>query len=140
MRFDQVGTQFPQRPTPIRLPDLARRLLRQPRDVGFLAGRQAGGRAGRLQLPHSLDPGGRKRAQVRVNRIHVHALRGRDLQRAHLHAVEQQHLRPALLVGIRQLNHQLAQSANFARARATRCQWTGHGVASWSEASHSNNN
>jgi hypothetical protein len=139
MRFDQVGTQFPQRPTPIRLPDLAGRLLCQPRDMGLLAGRQTGRRAGGLQQPDSPDPGSRKRAQVRVHRIHMHALGSRNLQRAHPHAVEHQGLRSALLVAIRQLSHLLAQPANFARARATRGQWTGHGVASWSEARHSNN-
>jgi hypothetical protein len=130
MRFDQVGTQLPQRPAPIRLSDLAWRLIRQLHDTGFLAGRDPRRRASRLQLRNGPDPGRRKRLQIRIDRIDMHTLRGCDLQGAQPHAVEQQGLRPALLVAIHQAGHQLAQPANFARARATDVQWTGHGLAS----------
>lgn len=130
MRFDQVGTQLPQRPAPIRLPDLARRLIRQLHDAGFLAGRDPRRPASGLQLLNGSDPGRRKRLQICIDRIDMHALRDCNLRWAQPHAVEQQGLRPALLVAIRQAGHQLAQPAHFARGGATDFQWTSHGVAS----------
>jgi hypothetical protein len=130
MRFDQVGTQLPQRPAPIRLPDLARRLIRQLYDATFLAGRDPRWRASGLQLLNGPDPGRRKRLQIRVDRIDMHTLRCRNFQRAQAHAVEQQGLRPALLVAIDRTSHQLTQPANLARARTTDVQRTRHGVAS----------
>jgi hypothetical protein len=130
MRFDQVGTQFPQRPAPIRLPDLARRLIRQLHDAGFLAGGEPGRCASGLQLRDGRDPGRRKRLQIRVDRVDMHTLRRRNFQRAQAHAVEQQCFRSALLMAVRQASHQLAQTPHFARGRATDVQWTCHGVAS----------
>lgn len=130
MGFDQVGTQLPQRPAPIRLPDLARRLIRQLHDAGFLAGRDPRRRASRLQLLNGPDPGRRKRLQIRVDRIDMHPLRSRNFQRAQAHAIEQQGLRPALLMPIDPTRHQLTQPANLARGRATDVQWTCHGIAS----------
>jgi hypothetical protein len=130
MRFDQVGTQLPQRPAPIRLPDLARRLIRQLHDAGFLVGRDPRRPASRLQLLNGPVPGRRKRLQVRIDRIDMHPLRRRNFQRAQAHAVEQQGLCPPLLVAIDPTRHQLTQPANFARAWATDVQWTRHGVAS----------
>jgi hypothetical protein len=130
MRFDQVGPQLPQRPAPIRLPDLARRLLRQLHDAGFLAGRDPRRSAGGLQLLNGPDLGRRKRLQIRVDRVDMHALRRRNFQRAQPHAIEHQRLRAALLMAIDSTSHQLTQLANFARGRATDIQWTRHGVAS----------
>lgn len=130
MRFDQVDPQLPQRPAPIWLPDLARRLNRQLHDAGFLAGCDPRQRASRLQLLNGLDPGRRKRLQIRVDRVDMHTLRRRNFQRAQAHAIEQQGLRPALLMAIDPTPHQLTQPANFARGRTTDVQWTRHGVAS----------
>lgn len=130
MRFDQVGAQLPQRPAPVRLPNLARRLIRQLHDAGCLAGRELRRPASRLQLLNGPHPGRRKRLQIRVDRIDMHPLRRRNFQRAQAHAVEQQGLRAALLVAIDPTSHQLTQPANLARARATDVQWTRHGVAS----------
>lgn len=130
MRFDQIGTQLPQRPAPIRLPDLARRLIRQLHDAGFLAGGDPRWPASGLQLLNRPDPLRRKRLQIRVDRIDMHPLRRRNFQRAHAHAIEQQGLRPALLVAIDPTRYQLTQSANLARGRATDVQWTRHGLAS----------
>jgi hypothetical protein len=139
MRFDQVGAQLPQRPTAIGLAHLTGRLLRQLHDAGFVAGGQPRGCSRRLQLLDGLDPGRCKGVQVRVDGIDMHALRRRNSQRAQAHAIEQQGLRPALLVAIDPTRHQFTQLANLARARATDVQWTRHGVASSSEARHSNN-
>lgn len=119
MRFDQVGTQLPQRPAPIRLPNLARRLIRQLHDASFLAGRDPRRRASRLQLLNGPDPGCRKRLQICVDRVGMHTLRHRNFQRAQAHAVEQQGFRPALLMAIDPARHQLTQPANFARGRTT---------------------
>jgi hypothetical protein len=119
MRFDQVGTQLPQRPAAIRLADLAGRLFRQQHYAGFLAGGQPRGRARGLQLRDGPDPGRCKGVQVRVDGIDMHALRGGNLQWAQAHAIEQQGLRPALLVAIGHTRHQVTQSTNFARGRAT---------------------
>jgi len=130
MCFDQVGTQLPQRPAPIRLPDLARRLIRQLDDAGYLAGCDPRRRASRLQLRDRPEPGRRKRLQIRVDGVDVHPLRRRNFQRAQTHAVQQQGLRPPLLVAIDTTRHQLTQPANLARGRATDVQWTRHGVAS----------
>jgi hypothetical protein len=130
MSFDQVGTQLPQRPAPIRLPDLARRLIRQLHDAGFLAGRDPRRPASRLQLLNGPDPGRRKRLQIRVDRVDMHPLRRRNFQRAQAHAVQQQGLRPALLVAIGPTRHQLTQPPHLARGRTTDVQWTRHGVAS----------
>lgn len=87
MRFDQVGAQLPQRPAPIRLTNLARRLIRQLHDAGFLAGRDPWRRTSRLQLLNGPDPGRRKRLQIRVDCVDMHPLRRRNLQRAQAHAV-----------------------------------------------------
>ena len=130
MRFDQVGTQLPQRPASIRQSDLARRLIRQLHDAGFLAGRDPRRRASGLQLRDRPDPGRRKRLQIRVDRIDMHPLRRRYFQRAQPHAIEQQHFRAALLVAVDPTRHQFTQPANLARGRATDVQWTRHGVAS----------
>jgi hypothetical protein len=88
MRFDQVGTQFAQRPAPIRLPDLAWRLLRQLRDAVHLAGGNARGRASRLHLGHRRDAGRRKGMQIGINRVNMHALRLSNQQRVEPHAVQ----------------------------------------------------
>jgi hypothetical protein len=130
MRFDQVGTQLPQRPAPIRQSNLARRLIRHRHDAGFLAGGDPRRRASGLQLLNGPNPGRRKRLQIRVDRIDMYPLRRRDFQRAQAHAVEQQGLRPALLVAIDPTRHQFVQLANLARGRATDVQWTRHGTAS----------
>jgi hypothetical protein len=130
MRFDQVGTQFSQRPAPIRLPDLARRLLCQLHDAGFLVGGQPRGRSRRLQLRDGPDPDRRKGVQVRINSVDMRTLRRRNFQGAHAHAIKQQGLRPALLVAIDPTRHQPTQTAHFARSRATNIQWTGHDCAS----------
>jgi hypothetical protein len=130
MRFDQISAQFPQRPARIRLPHLARRLIRQAHDGGFLASGQSRRRSCGLPLRHPTDPSRRKRFQIGVDRVDMHALRFRDLQGAQPHAVEHQRLRPTLLVGIRQASHQLAQPVNFDRGRATDFQSTSHGIAS----------
>jgi hypothetical protein len=139
MSFDQVGTQLAERPTPIRLADLARRLFRQLRDAVHLTGAYACGRAARLQVGHRCRPSGRKSMQIGVDRVDMHALRLSNLQRVEPQAVQQQAFRAALLVAISQAIQLPLQLLDFACLRAANVQWASHGLASWSETGHSNN-
>ena len=121
------------------MPDLAWRLLRQLRDTAHLAGGDTGGRASGLQLGHGGDPGTRKGMQIGIDRVDMHALGLRDPQRVKPHAVQQQGLRATLLVGISPAGQPLLQLLDFGGLRTADIQWTSHGLASWSEAGHSNN-
>ena len=84
---DQIGTQLAQRPAPVWLSDFPRRLIRQLHDTDCLAGGDPRRCASGLQLLNGLDPDRRKRFQIRIDRVDMHALRRCNLQWAQPHAV-----------------------------------------------------
>lgn len=139
MFLDQVAAQLAQRPATIGQPDHRRRLIRQSHHFGNLSGSDLGRRTRRPQPLHGADPRLFKRVQVRVDRVGMHALRLGDRQRVQPHTVEDQGFSAALLLPVGQASDALSQLSNFEGRRSANSQWTSHGIASLSEACHSNN-
>lgn len=140
MLLDQIHTQLPQRPAPIRQTHLLRRLFSQPYHLAYLGCRNATRRTATSQLLDGFQSQSLERMQIRVNCIGMDSLRHSNLQGLQSHPIQDQRLGPPSLMWINQLEDAFTQLLDFSSRWTMNFQQACHDNTSLSEACHSNSN
>lgn len=138
MLLDQIHTQLPQRPAPVRQIDRLWRLLCQLYYLGYLVGRNSAGRTTLLQLPDRFHTQLLESMQILIHGVGVDPLRHRNLQRVQSHAIQDQSLCPPSLMWINSLNSVFTQPLYFSSQRTANFHRSCHDNTSLPEACHSN--
>jgi len=140
MLLDQISTQLPQRPTPIRQAHLLRRLFSQPYHRRLLSRRNSTGYTTMMQLRDRFQSQLLEHMQILVNCVGMDSLRHGNLHGLQSHPIQDQNLSPTLLMWIGQSDCAFTQLLNFTGLWTTNLHQTCHSNTSLSEACHSNSN